>query len=45
MSEETILELLEDLDENKARGLENLSAKLLKDGASVLAKPIFQTRS
>ena len=33
------------MEENKARVLENLSAKFLKDGATVLAKPIFQIRS
>ena len=40
MSEETALKLYQDLDENKAAGLGNLSGKLLKDGATVLAKPI-----
>ena len=40
MSEETALKLYQDLDENKAAGLDNLSGKLLKDGATVLAKPI-----
>ena len=33
---------LQDLDENKAAGLDNLSGKFLKDGATVLAKPISQ---
>ena len=42
MSEETVLEHLQDLDENKAAGLDNLSGKFLKDGATVLAKPISQ---
>ena len=42
MSEETVLKLLQDLDENKAAGLDNLSGKFLKDGATVLAKPIPQ---
>ena len=42
MSEETVLKLLQDLDENKAAGLDNLSGKFLKDGATVLAKPISQ---
>ena len=36
MSEETVLKLLQDLDENKAAGLVNLS------GATVLTKPISQ---
>ena len=42
MSEETVLKLLQDLDENKAAGLNNLSGKFLKHGATVLAKPISQ---
>ena len=42
MSEEAALKLYQDLDENKAAGLDNLSGKLLKDGATVLAKPISQ---
>ena len=41
-SKETVLKLLQDLDENKAAGLDNLSGKFLKDGATVLAKPISQ---
>ena len=40
MSEETVLKLLRDIDENKATGLDNVSVKFLKDGATVLAKPI-----
>ena len=28
------------MDENKAAGLDNLSGKFLKDGATVLAKPL-----
>ena len=42
VSEETVLKLLEDLDENKAAGLDNPSGKFLKDGATDLAKSIFQ---
>ena len=42
VSEETVLKLLQDLDENKAAGLVNLSDKFLKDEATVLAKPIPQ---
>ena len=42
MSEETVLKHLQDLDENKAQGLDNQSRKFLKDGATVLAKPISQ---
>ena len=41
-SKETVLKLLQDLDENKAAGLVNLSDKFLKDEAIVLAKPIPQ---
>ena len=42
MSEKTVLKHLQELDENKAKGLDNLCGKLLKDGATVLAKPISQ---
>ena len=42
MSEETVLKLLKDLDEDKAAGLDNISGKFLKDTATVLAKPISQ---
>ena len=42
MSEEKVLKLLQNLDENKAAGLDNLSVKFLKDEATVLAKPISQ---
>ena len=40
MSEETVLKLYKDMDENKAEGLDKLSGKFLKDGATILAKPI-----
>ena len=39
MSEEAVLKHLQDLDENKAAGLDNLSGK---NGETVLAKPISQ---
>ena len=42
VSVETLLKHLQDLDENKAAGLDNLFGKFLKDGATVLAKPISQ---
>ena len=42
MTEETISKPLKDLHKNEAAGLDNLSVKFLKDGATVLAKPIFQ---
>ena len=37
-----LLKLIQDLDENKAVSLDNLSSKFLKDGAPVLTKPISQ---
>ena len=37
-----MLKHLQDLDENKAAGLDNLSGKFLKDGPTVLAKSISQ---
>lgn len=40
MSEETVLKLLKDMDENQAEGLDKLSGKFLKDGVTVLAKLI-----
>ena len=42
VTEETVLKLLQDLDENKSAGLHNLSGNFLKDGATVLAKPVSQ---
>ena len=42
VSEETVLKLLHNLDENKAVGLDNRSGKFLKDKVTVLAKPISQ---
>ena len=42
VSEENVLKLLQDWDENKAAGLNNISGKFLKNGATVLAKPISQ---
>ena len=43
VSEETVLKHLQDLDENKTVGLDNLSGKFLEDGGTVLANPISQT--
>ena len=40
--EENVLKLLKNIDTDKAPGLDNLSARFLKDGADVLAKPITQ---
>ena len=42
MSEGTVLKLLKNLDENEAGGLDNLSGKVLKGGATVLAKTILK---
>ena len=42
VTEETVLKLLQDLDENKSAGLHNLSGNFLKDRATVLAKPVSQ---
>ena len=42
MSEGNVSKLLKDLNENKVTGLDNLSGKFLKDGATVLAKTISQ---
>ena len=40
--EENVLKLLKNMDSDKAPGLDNLSARFLKDGADFLAKPITQ---
>ena len=42
LSQETVLKFLQDLNENKAARLDNLSDKFLKDEATVLAKPVSQ---
>ena len=42
VSEEAVLKLLQDWDQIKAAGLDNLSGKFLKDEATILAKPISQ---
>ena len=42
VSEETVLKLLQDLDGNNAAGLDILSDKFLKEGATVSDKPISQ---
>ena len=42
MSEKTVLKFLQNVDENQAASLDNLSRKFLKDGATVLAEPISQ---
>ena len=42
MTEDFILQLLKDMDIDKATGIDNLSGKFLKDEASILAKPISE---
>ena len=42
VSEDSVFKVLINIDEEKAAGLDNLSGRFLKDGASVLAKPISQ---
>ena len=42
VSEDSVLRILKNMDENKAAGLDNLSGKFLKDGATILAKPFSQ---
>ena len=42
VSEGSLLKLIKNMDENKAAGLDNLSGKFLKDGATILAQPLSQ---
>ena len=42
MTEDHVLQLLKDMNVDKAAGIDNLSGKFLKDGANILAKPIFE---
>ena len=42
MSEENVLRLPKDMDENKAAAVNNLCCNFLQDRATVLAKPISQ---
>ena len=42
MSEETVLKFLQDLDENRAAGLDNLSGKSSKNGTTVSTKTISE---
>ena len=39
-TEDLVFKLLNDMNPDKAAGIDNLSGKFLKDGASILAKPI-----
>ena len=43
VSEETELKLLKDMDENKPAGLDNLSGKFLKDGATFQLNPFLKS--
>ena len=40
VTEDFVLQLLKDMNIDKAAGIDNLSGKILKDGANILAKPI-----
>ena len=42
VSEDSVLKILKNMDGNKAAGLDNLSGKFLKDGATILATPLSQ---
>ena len=42
VTDETILEILKNLDVTKATGIDNIAAIFLKDGAEILASPIAQ---
>ena len=40
MTEDHVLQLLKDMNVDKAAGIDNLSGKFLKDGANILVKPL-----
>ena len=40
VTEDFVLQLLKDMNIDKAAGIDNLSGRFLKDGANILAKPI-----
>ena len=42
VSEENVLEFLQDIDPSKSAGIDNIAGKFIKDRATVLAKPITQ---
>ena len=42
VTEDLVLQLLKDMNIDKAPGIDNLSGKFLKDGENILAKPIFE---
>ena len=41
-TEDLVLQLQKDMNKDEAPGRDKLSAKFLKDGANILAKPIFE---
>ena len=41
-NEEDVLEILKNIDPTKASGIDNISGRFIKDGATILAKPISQ---
>ena len=41
-TEEAVLSILKSIDPNKSAGIDNISGRFIKDGASVLVKPITQ---
>ena len=45
VTEDHVLQLLKDMNVDKAAGIDNLSGKFLKDGANILAKPISELRN
>ena len=42
VTEDLILQLLKDMNMDKADGIDNLSGKFLKDEGNILAKPISE---
>ena len=42
MTEDHVLQLLKDMNVDKAAGIDNLSRKFLNDGANIPAKPISE---
>ena len=42
VTEDHVLQLLKDMNVDKAAGIDHLSGKFLKDGANILAKPISE---
>ena len=42
MTEDFVLQLLKNMNIDKAAGIDNLSGKFLKDGTNILLKPISE---